>query len=433
MQLAFLWAARCHDKHASRSELTLLRSCLGVPNLVYAMRTLPPHMLAAQLQRADGAILAALQNIVGDVLSLAARTQAALPICRGGMGVRQALQTAEAAYLSSFFGTRELTARILGRAEDAVPTPPGVPAALAVLNGRAGAAEQPWTVELLAEQRPSQELLLEGSDKAAYEGLKAAGTRWDRARLMGVSMHHAGSWLSVVPSWRYRMAHLEHIVACKFWLGMHCYPPDLQRACPACRGPTDTFGYHSTCCDTYKDRTSRHNSQCDLFASSARAAAKSTVRLVLPPRQRDQVVREHPHLLPGTALRPGDVTVAAWHFQLMAAFDFTVVSPFVADILPQTAERRGFAAERAETLKEDKSYEACRLQSIRFVPMAVETTGGWGQAAIQTFRVLSSMLSAQTGRSQSEELSWMYQRHSVALQRDNARMILSRAPQYDPL
>ena len=164
-----------------------------------------------------------------------------------------------------------------------MPTPPGVPAALAVLNGRAGAAEQPWTVELLAEQRPSQELLLEGSDKAAYEGLKAAGTRWDRARLMGVSMHHAGSWLSVVPSWRYRMAHLEHIVACKFWLGMHCYPPDLQRACPACRGPTDTFGYHSTCCDTYKDRTSRHNSQCDLFASSARAAAKSTVRLVLPP------------------------------------------------------------------------------------------------------------------------------------------------------
>ena len=69
---------------------------------------------------------------------------------------------------------------------------------------------------------------------------------------------------------------------------------------------------------------------------------------------------------------------------------------------------------------------------MQMVPLAVETCGGWGQSALDTFRKLSGMIAARSGRTQSQELCWMHQRHSAALQRDNARMILRRAPEYHP-
>jgi len=309
---------------------------------------------------------------------------------------------------------------MLGCTDAELPITADVHSALAVLNARAGAgAEQPWTVELLAKQRPSQELLLEQGDKAAFTQLVAAGSQWDKARLLGVSMHHAGAWVTVVPSWRHKMAPLEHIVACKYRLGMRCYAQGLH-ACLACRDPSDAYGYHSTSCGTFNDRTSRHNSQCDVFASSGNAAAKGTKR-------------EHQHLLPGTEEKPGDITIADWRHQETGAFDVTVKSPFVATILASTAVRRGYAAEQGEAQKLEKSFEACRLQNLHFVPLAVETCGGWGESALKTFQELSGMIAARSGRSQSEELRWMHQRHSVALQRDNARMILRRAPEYNPL
>ena len=58
------------------------------------------------------------------------------------------------------------------------------------------------------------------------------------------------------------------------------------------------------------------------------------------------------------------------------------------------------------------------------VPMAVETFGGWGQRAMSTIAHLSTLLAAQSGTRQADELRCMYQRHCIALQRDNARMIL---------
>ena len=403
----------------SQIELSLLRLCLGVPNMVYAMRTMAPQDITDPLRRADEVITAALQNVVGDALPLAARTQAALPISRGGLGVRQAAPTTEAAYLSSYSAARPLVSRMLGCAEAELPVAAGVQAALDALNARAGAAgEQPWTVELLLEQRPSQEALLEACDKASFVRLLADGCLFDRARLLGVSMHQAGAWLTVLPSRSHKMAPLEHSVAVKFRLGMRCYTEDLC-ACPACGALSDPYGYHSTSCGTNNDRISRHTSQCDLFASSGVAAAKGTVR-------------EHKHLLPNTQERPGDITLADWLHQQTGVFDMTVVSAFLAAILSVTAVRRGHAAAQAEVLKDAHSLEPCRLQNMLFAPLAVETCGGWGRVAQATFRKLSTMIAARSGRLQSEELHWMYQRHSVAMQRDNARMILRRAPEYRP-
>ena len=115
-------------------------------------------------------------------------------------------------------------------------------------------------------------------------------------------------------------------------------------------------------------------------------------------------------------------------------FDFTVALPHAEAVRGQAAVRRGHAAEHAEQGKITMYEEACVEQGFLFIPLAVETYGGWGAMAQETFKSLSHMISHRSGnlKSESDELRWMYQRHSVALQRDNARMILRRAPAYDP-
>jgi hypothetical protein len=122
------------------------------------------------------------------------------------------------------------------------------------------------------------------------------------------------------------------------------------------------------------------------------------------------------------------VSVAAWEHGQSAAFDVTVVSPFIQTVLSQAAQQRGHAASKAEQHKDAKSLELCAAQGILFVPLAVEVLGGWGQIALNTFKRLARMLSERTGRSRSEETTYLYQRLSVSLQRDNARMIQQRAP-----
>jgi hypothetical protein len=73
----------------------------------------------------------------------------------------------------------------------------------------------------------------------------------------------------------------------------------------------------------------------------------------------------------------------------------------------------------------------CIAAGLDFTPLAVEVFGGWGQAAMKTFSTLAGMLSHRTGRSKSEELTYMYQRFSISLMRDNVRMIQQRAPEFN--
>ena len=133
---------------------------------------------------------------------------------------------------------------------------------------------------------------------------------------------------------------------------------------------------------------------------------------------------------PGMSLLRGGTSTRRRAFSIS---QYTIVAPFASDLLQQAAQRPGQAAAAAEQLKFAESLEYCRQKSLWFVPMAMETFGGWGKVAIRAFRQMSILMAATSGRRASEELRWMYQRHSVALQRDNTRMIIRRADPYVPL
>ena len=68
-----------------------------------------------------------------------------------------------------------------------------------------------------------------------------------------------------------------------------------------------------------------------------------------------------------------------------------------------------------------------------FVPLAVEVFGGWGTLACEAFGTLAGMAADRSGNTRAEEYSRFHQRLSILLQRDNAHMVQSRAPEYVPL
>ena len=122
-----------------------------------------------------------------------------------------------------------------------------------------------------------------------------------------------------------------------------------------------------------------------------------------------------------------------WHQGQTACFDVTVVSPLAESCVSRAGQVRGFAAAAAEDRKDDKAYEKCAVQGLMFVPLAVEVFGGWGKLAREAFGTLAGLAAGRSGKTRAEEYTQFIQRMSIALQRDNARMVQSRAPEYVPM
>ena len=74
--------------------------------------------------------------------------------------------------------------------------------------------------------------------------------------------------------------------------------------------------------------------------------------------------------------------------------------------------------------------EACRREGIVFIPLPVETLGGWHDDAVQQVKKLGSALSRQTGQEESIAISHLFQRLSVLLVKGNSALFLNRIPSF---
>ena len=86
------------DNHEA---LFLLRNCFSIPKLTYILRTAPCFEEAEELQKYDQIIRGSLINILNIQLLDPAWNQATLPVSKGGLGLRPALEVALSGYLSS--------------------------------------------------------------------------------------------------------------------------------------------------------------------------------------------------------------------------------------------------------------------------------------------------------------------------------------------
>ena len=143
-------------------------------------------------------------------------------------------------------------------------------------------------------------------------------------------------------------------------------------------------------------------------------------------------VKEGKYLLPGANRRPADVLIHSWDGGCDAALDITVVHPLQADFVSGAATTAGFALDQAHARKMRGSAEECKAQGISFLPVAVESLGGWHALAVSQVKKIASAMARQEGRQEGEVIGHAFQRLATILQKGNAKILLNRIPSWAP-
>ena len=172
-------------------------------------------------------------------------------------------------------------------------------------------------------------------------------------------------------------------------------------------------------CSYGGERVGRHNALRDAVFQAAQQS-------VLSPR------REEPFLMPSGMERPADIYIPNWTAGKDTAIDVTVISPLQHCEVRKAAQEAGSALEHRFDTKMSNYFDRCREQGIHFLPLPVETLGGWHPHAAKALTRLGRQLARQTGREEEETVRHFFQRLSVLLMKGNASLILSRTPTFSP-
>ena len=424
------------------TEFTLLRSCLSLPKVMFSLRTVDTTVHQSVLQDFDDVTRGGLDRILGVPVTALQWAQAKLPVGMGGLGLRAAEDHAPAAYVTSYLSSQPISRGIRG-----LP-------ALADVEGRQSGEEEPEDRDQEAREQEDREqedpvflpqplldlLSAKQGEEATAESLqgvtqKMASFTIDKsnqtllsnliresgereiARLASLSLPHAGDWLNVVPCPALGL-HLrgpEFITSVKYRLGAFIYT--TAGPCPACQRESDRLGCHSLCCGTNGERIGRHNNLRDILYSTAVSAA-------LGPS------KESRFLLPGSDRRPGDLLIPHWVAGRDCAMDLTVIHPLQEATVAGAATTPGYAADIAHKNKIRDSLEDCERQGIAFIPLAVESLGGWHPVAVKEIKRIGSALARHTGQPEGDAIRHLFQRLAVSLAKWNAALFLNRVPTF---
>ena len=165
------------------------------------------------------------------------------------------------------------------------------------------------------------------------------------------------------------------------------------------------------------ERIAKHNHVRDAFFAAAAEAHLGPIK-------------EPDGLLPGSDDRPADVLLPYWSQGKDVAVDITVVNPLQTALVARAAQEGGSAVQHAHEAKVRKYGERCSQEGITFVPLAVDTFGGWHQSALEVLSKLGRQLARANGKREEEVVSHLRQRIAVVLVRDNVSMLLSRTPSF---
>ena len=396
-------------------EFAMFRGCLGFGKINHLLRGCPPITIWDALTDFDDRLESILSGIVSRPGSVGVETmvQSSLPVSMGGLGVSQASPMATAAYVGSRAQTHKVMAEILG-IDPAYPLTDDVQVLLEEHNATFG------TVHVLADlmRTPNAQRVLSADiHKSRLATLMDSAPTRKKALLRGISMHKANAWIQCPPIQGLGKRALldEFRTMLKRHLDLDLFPNPVR--CRLCGGSMDTKGDHASAfeCKSGPHKIARHNHVRDICLGLAVEAGVTGARA------------EQKHLIIGSGRKPGDIVVDRYHAGSdHTAFDITVSFTLQPSSISDAAQKTGYVAEQAHQRKLARSFEVCRSQNVRFVPLAWESTGG---ATDQVHSLLERWAYAAADRSGSPRpsvLAGVYARISIAIQRNNARAILDR-------
>ena len=120
--------------------------------------------------------------------------------------------------------------------------------------------------------------------------------------------------------------------------------------------------------------------------------------------------KELPSLIPGIWSRPADILIPNWQRGQPAALDVTVISTLQQATLQGAASTQGHALAVGVERKLAAHAEACRAAGIAFVPLMVESLGGWSKEAADTIAKIGRLQGQGQGISPAESICHLFQR-----------------------
>jgi hypothetical protein len=400
-------------------ELILLRCCLGVPRMGYAIRCCSPEAIGDTLGRFDDLLSTQLEAIIASPLTPQARRLASLPIRLGGLGISEVGRVAAPAFIASVLSTRSLQNQILARSDLPVP---GFDAAVRSYTGDNNIDPREFLQQIALHQEFSQKELCDVVHQTSLDSILNSSSIRNQAAIRSNGGRHAGAFLLAVPNpqLNLRIESDTFRVLTRKRLCLPVYSPTNSRSiCPECKSAAlDAYGDHAEICPFSSDRVSRHNIIRDILGNDFAAAGCP--------------IRKEVQVLPASQQIPADLYCPIWSRGRPAAFDVTITSPVQGSLIAGAAKEQGFAARQAEHRKEAKYFEACRDNGVEFIPISVESGGTWGNHALKCFKILIERLAHRTGKPRSQQARYFYQRLSIALQRCIGNTLLRRAPPSGP-
>ena len=190
--------------------------------------------------------------------------------------------------------------------------------------------------------------------------------------------------------------------------------------CPTCKTLADCFGDHQVSCGGNGDRIFQHDALRNALYTAAQSAA-------LAPR------REMPSLIPGSKSHPADVYLPHWKQGQPAALDVSVISPLQQLTVSQASSTQGHALLVGEGRKISAHAAPCASVGVSFIPLMVETLGGWSDKASDTIRSIGQLQGQRLGISPADTTTHLFQRLAICLWRGNAAMWIRRMPISTPV
>ena len=139
----------------------------------------------------------------------------------------------------------------------------------------------------------------------------------------------------------------------------------------------------------------------------------------------DTLATREPHsLCTSSGKRPDGVTQVPWRRGRCLAWDVTCPDTYAMSHVQASSTQAGIAAAAAEAKKTQKYADI--ISGVDFVPVAIETSGVWGEQAIELVKEIGRRIAASTHEPRST--SFLRQRLSVAVQRGNAYCVLGTLP-----
>ena len=293
----------------------LLRHSLAIPKLLYLLRT-SPCFLSSSLKIYDDELRATVCSSFNIQLaeSNPSWTQSTLPVRRGGLGIRSAVQLAPSAFLASAAASSGLAHLILPANLPANMQPPQlsyVDEALAAWSQ--GCQEQPPTDAAAHHQKTWDTIRVSSFADTLFTD---SSDPMHRARFLAASCKESGAWLNALPvtSLGLRMDNATMRISMGLRLGL---PLCQSHTCQHCGAEVSQFATHGLSCRKSAGRHHRHSAVNEIIH---RALVSAHVPSRLEPSG----------LYRSDGKRPDGISIVPWKCGQLLVWDAMCLDTFAA-------------------------------------------------------------------------------------------------------